>query len=221
MKQKLMKVISVIMVFTLFASCLIPVASAANDGFTLTFDSNGGEDWEQIVWKNKSYCGMLNMYPNREGYICLGWSPDEAATTAEYLHGDYISLSEDTVLYAVWAPVPTLELVNNPGTVTLSYGDKLIVTAKTSELPEGIALEWTSTSIKTYNEGNTCQVTAKKNDTPVSVSARLIYEKNKEIVRYNGVQMYASQVVEFDFSFWAKFVSFFKDLFGVNRVIYQ
>ncbi len=210
------------MVFTILFSFVSLHANAASSGYNLTFDSNGGDDFGKIVWKNKTYSRVLNIYPQREGYICLGWSIDPNATVAEYLDGDYISISEDTTLYAVWAEVPTIEIVNNPGTVTLDYGDELIITAKTSELPEGIVLNWTSlAATKVYREGNTCKITAKGTDDPITVQLRLLYEKNGKEVYYNGITMFEEQKIEFNFDFWARFVSFFKDLFMVDRRIYQ
>ncbi|MBQ6661012.1 MAG: InlB B-repeat-containing protein [Lachnospiraceae bacterium] len=39
---------------------------------------------------------------SRSGYWFLGWSTSSTATTGTYKTGSEISVSKDTVLYAVW-----------------------------------------------------------------------------------------------------------------------
>lgn len=222
MKKTFLKLLSVLLIFTLIFSVSSIGASAANSGYVLSFDSNGGKE-PLRQWKGKKYYEIHSvMFPEKEGYIFLGWSTDKNATKSDYLKGDYITLTEDTTLYAVWAPLPTVWFVNKPEVNTvLNYGDRLIITAETSELPDGIELRWKSMSIKTYGNGNTCKVTATKNDSTISVEAWLEYSKNGEPVKYDGHLIGDEQYVEFNFSIWAKIAYFFKWLFGIDTTIYQ
>ncbi len=76
--------------------------------YTLTYDMNSP------YLDNYSVCGRA-AYPtdfsggNNVGFSFLGWSTEPDATVAEYLPGDIITLTCDTVIYAVWKSAQVLE----------------------------------------------------------------------------------------------------------------
>ena len=71
---------------------------------TISFSANGGSGTLPAVIKvqtgKKATVGKSSM--SRTGYWFLGWATSSAATTAAYKTGSEISVTKDTVLYAVW-----------------------------------------------------------------------------------------------------------------------
>ena len=49
-----------------------------------------------------SFALAENSFTRPNGYKFLGWSTDPNATTAEWHPGDYVTISADTIIYAVW-----------------------------------------------------------------------------------------------------------------------
>ncbi len=74
---------------------------------TLNYDANegiGAPDPEtQKVEKGKSATFTVSTQkPTRENYTFKGWSTNKNATTAEFIGGNSITISQNTTLYAVW-----------------------------------------------------------------------------------------------------------------------
>ena len=71
---------------------------------TITFDANGGSGTLpatiKVLTGKKATIGSSSM--SRNGYWFLGWSTSATATSATYKTGSEISVTKDTVLYAVW-----------------------------------------------------------------------------------------------------------------------
>ena len=223
MKKTFTKFLSVLLIFAMLFPIISVGVSASNSGYSLTLDPNGGSGASQ-KWRGKTYYEihqMVNM--QKENCILLGWSKDKNATSPEYFIGNYVSLTEDTTIYAVWAPAPTLRFINKPDTPTvLNYGDKLIITAEVSYIPEGTKLYWeTNYPLNIYAEGNICQVTATDHYESIEVLAYFRYEKSGNDVLCNGKRISETQTVEFDSNIWTKIISFFKTIFGIDRFIYQ
>lgn len=91
--------------------------------YTITYDANGSEQAPaDHAPSSGKYSGTFNLptdTPTREGYTFLGWSESKAATTPKYRRGDVITLSKDTVLYAVWKENDNSYL-NNPNWTDMS-----------------------------------------------------------------------------------------------------
>ena len=70
----------------------------SNNGFTVTFNSNGGSSVEPFI----SYDGnvMEPTEPTKDGFTFAGWFEDEALTD-EFLFDSEI-VNGDTTLYAKW-----------------------------------------------------------------------------------------------------------------------
>ncbi|MBQ6661009.1 MAG: InlB B-repeat-containing protein [Lachnospiraceae bacterium] len=67
------------------------------------------------------------IYPTREGYYYLGWSTNKNATAAQYKGGDKITVTENTVLHAVWKPrTNTITFNANGGSGTLPATIKVL-----------------------------------------------------------------------------------------------
>lgn len=84
---------------------------------TLSYDANGGNGAPSVqtgtVYNsttNYSF-SISNDIPSKEGYSFLGWSTSSNASQASHSGGGTISLSTDTVLYAVWKEEQPIYLV--------------------------------------------------------------------------------------------------------------
>lgn len=75
--------------------------TAAERGYTLTYNDNGGSGAPGSVG-NITSTTISSTIPTRTGYDFLGWSTSSTATSASYVAGNAISLSSNVTLYAVW-----------------------------------------------------------------------------------------------------------------------
>ena len=91
----------------------IPVVTT----YTLTYDANGGTGAPAAQTGASEYV-ISSTVPVRDGYKFLGWAFNANASTASCVGGANITLSSDTVLYAVWEKVGT---PSGATTFTLSY----------------------------------------------------------------------------------------------------
>lgn len=78
-----------------------------NATHVITFDANGGEGEPDDMSCVSDSNGVATVTlptsePTRSGFIFIGWSEDDEATTATYTPGGSITLYGDVTLYAVW-----------------------------------------------------------------------------------------------------------------------
>ncbi|MBR5562593.1 MAG: hypothetical protein IKW12_05510 [Clostridia bacterium] len=108
------------------------------------------------------------------------------------------------------------KFIKNPSTSTIKYGDTLILYADYTIIPADAIIEWSvegnGVTIKPSADGKTCAVTS------TSTGDVTITAKYTDV---NGVEHVSKQEIESNASFWQKIVSFFKNLFGLNRIIEQ
>ena len=74
---------------------------------TLTYDANGGSgapasETKQVEKDQSATFTVSAIEPTRENYTFKGWSTNKNATTAEFIGGNSITISQNTTLYAVW-----------------------------------------------------------------------------------------------------------------------
>lgn len=82
--------------------------------YELRFDANGGSSPPPPQSGSTNYT-ISSTKPTRSGYTFLGWSKSRSATDASYYAGDYILISSDTTLYAVWKGIPSITLSSYSG----------------------------------------------------------------------------------------------------------
>lgn len=88
-------------------------------GYTLTYDANGGSGAPSSISGIESTT-ISSTVPTRDGYDFLGWSTYSSATSASYVAGDTITLSDNTTLYAVWVKTYTVTYDANGGSGAIS-----------------------------------------------------------------------------------------------------
>ena len=94
---------------------------------TLTYDANGGtnapaSETKRVEKGQSATFTVSAIEPTRENYTFKGWSTNKNATTAEFIGGNSITISQNTTLYAVWeenntpTPTPGTDPTPTPGT---------------------------------------------------------------------------------------------------------
>lgn len=117
-----------------------------------------------------------------------------------------------------------ISIKNNPGSTEIKYGDVLVLTAETKNLPAGAYVKWDidgdAATIEQTQLGDKCKVTATGKG-EVTVIARVVDKDGKPVKDLSGKEIYDSEVVSCKGGFIYKIISFFKNLFKADRTITQ
>lgn len=143
--------------------------------------------------------------PAKSGFEFIGWSEQIPDTMP----------ANDVTVAANFRCAATVRIKNNPGTKTIKYGEKLRLTAEAANLPEGAKIYWYVDGAK-KGEGTTFEVSPTSGTVEVTVK---IVDKNGN--SYAEPETSASQKVSVNSGFFQKIISFFKNLFGMNRTVIQ
>lgn len=143
--------------------------------------------------------------PSKQGYNFAGWSAQIPDTMP----------ANDVTVTANFNCIATVRIKNNPGSKTINYGEKLRLTAEAANLPDGAKLYWYVNGTK-KGEGTTFEISPASGSAEVTVK---IVDRNGN--PYAQPDTEASQKVSVNSGFFQKLISFFKNLFGMNRTIIQ
>lgn len=213
----------------------VVVAEAQPNAYTVKFIADG-----EIIGEASYEVGKVIVKPSdptKDGYKFIGWTPDVPYTMPAYDLtftavfeksficpdcGDEI-LGEDAINAHIAAEnaakiKSTVKIKNNPGTKTIKYGETLRLTAITTDMPANAKIYWYVDGVK-KGEGETFEVSLSKGS--VEVTVKVVDSNGKVLVNTNGNEVSDSQKVSVNSSFWQKIVSFFKNLFGINRTVVQ
>lgn len=153
--------------------------------------------------------------PAKDGYTFAGWTPD----VPEKMPAKDMTFTAKFVLIA--NPDTSIK-IKKPSVEKINYGDTLILHADATSLPEGVYYEWsvegTGVTIKPSDNGETCAVTSTGNGDFI-VTVKLVDADGNEIIDENGDSFEASVSLASKAGFFQKLISFFKNLFGSDRII--
>ena len=143
--------------------------------------------------------------------------PAEIPTTTKPIVEPTTKPVETTKPVPITKPEPIEEkIIKKPSTTEVKYGETLILHADFENIPDGATIEWSvegeGVTIVPSEDGKTCAVTS------TSTGDVTIIAKYTDA---NGVEHVSEQEIESNASFWQKIVSFFKNLFGISRIIEQ
>ena len=157
------------------------------------------------------------------GVVTKHTMPDES--TYNLTASDGTTFTYDAVEYI--NPVANIQLgIKTPSTTTVNYGETLVLHADLgeTELPEGYSILWTiegsGVTIQPSEDGLTCNVTSVQSGN-VTVKATIVDENGEDVSGIDGNEITAEQQLTSKAGFWQKIVSFFKNLFGISRIILQ
>ncbi len=120
----------------------------------------------------------------------------------------------DFEFFAVEA-APTVSIKNNNGAKTINYGDILRLTANTSNIPADAKIFWYVDGVK-RGEGTTFEVSPESGS--VDVTVKVVDASGND---YADSEISDSQKVTVKSGFFQKLINFFKNLFGISRIISQ
>jgi len=113
--------------------------------------------------------------------------------------------------------------IKSPSTTFIAYGETLVLSIEDIELPEGYTVEWvvdgSGFSKVVSEDGTECRLTSTANGT-ATVTARIVDENGEAVIDAEGNEISDSITLTSKAGFFQKLISFFKNLFGINRVIY-
>ena len=174
---------------------------------TITFDTKGGSDVESVTQIYGSKISAPES-PVKKGYKFTGWK--NLPTTMP---------ATDMTVSATYICTATVTIKNNTGSRTINYGETLRLTAVANSLPENTAICWYVDGVK-RGEGETFDITFE--DGTKAVSVKLV-DKATDTVLENeyGTEIGDLENISVNAGFFQKFISFFKNLFGMNRTVFQ
>ena len=112
---------------------------------------------------------------------------------------------------------PTVSIRNNPNKAMLRYGETMVLTADTKNLPEGAKIAWETDSgcvtLKPSVDGATCEVTSKKNGT-ATVTVKII-DAGGNPIESDEKAISDSETIQSKAGFFDCLRAFFMRLFGI------
>lgn len=152
--------------------------------------------------------------PVKPGFSFMGWTPEIPATMPNH----------DVTVHAVFEKNYTLSIKNNPGRRTVKFGDTLVLTAIHDGLPEGTVISWymngSGFSGQVSEDGFNCYLTATGSGS-AEITAIIEYPDGTFYENSDGSNAFDQQTITANAGFFQKIISFFKNLFGMNRYVVQ
>ncbi len=174
---------------------------------TVTFDTNGGT---YIAPVTQIYGSKLNapVSPVKKGYKFAGWSYIPETVPAS-----------DITVYATYTCAAVVTINNNTGSKTINYGDTLRLTASATNIPDNTAIYWYVDGVK-RGEGESFDISFESGTKTVTVK---LVDKSTDKVLENeyGNEIADLENISVNSGFFQKIISFFKNLFGLNRTVSQ
>ena len=116
-----------------------------------------------------------------------------------------------------------INIRNNPVNATLNYGETLKVYAVTENLANGERVEWSVSGegVEIINaDGTSCEVKSVSGGT-AKLTATVVDEEGYPVTSASGEIISDSQFINSKAGFIEKIIAFFRNLFGINKVITQ
>ena len=145
------------------------------------------------------------------GNVITAVKTGKATLTATSKDGLYTATAEITVY------LPEISIKNNTGTKTISYGETLRLSAETKNTTSDMRIFWYVDGVK-LGEGTTIDVSP---ESGVTVTAKLVDKNGEALTDAGGKEISDSQTVKVRSGFLQKLISFFKNLFGISRIVIQ
>lgn len=147
------------------------------------------------------------------GNVISALSAGTATVTVTSNDGAYTATAQITVNFVP----PEIAIKNNTGVKVINYGETLRLTAETKNTPADCSVWWYVDGVKS-GEGSTFELSP---ESGVVVTVKLADSSGKIITDGSGTEISDFQTVNVKSGFWQKLISFFKNLFGISRLVVQ
>ncbi len=184
-----------------YAECTVTVLPRE---FTVYWDVNGIKT-SQLVKEGDSF--IPNAITDIEGYKFIGWN----AIVPSVMPSTNLSFT------AILVPQADITIVNNPTTRNVNYGEKLKLTAKLINTPADAEIHWYVNGVFTL-EGESITLQLMSN---TEITAKAVNADGTPIVDFDGAEVIESETVKVNAGFFQKIIYFFKNLFGLIKVVEQ
>ncbi len=184
-----------------YAECTVTVLPRE---FTISWNVNGVKT-SQLVKEGDSF--VPNAITDIEGYKFIGWD------------GIVPSVMPSTNLSytAILVPQADISIVNNPITANVNYGEKLKLTAKLYNAPADAEIHWYVNG-DFVSEGESITLQFMGN---TEITAKAVKADGTPVTDYDGAEVSESESVKVKAGFFQKLIYFFKNIFGLIKVVEQ
>ena len=162
---------------------------------------------KRYTLSSNSECVSIN------GNVITAVSEGVAVLTVTSIDGNY----SDTVEIKI-SKTPELKIRNNPDIKTINYGETLRLTADILYKPEKASVWWYVDGVKS-GEGEMFEISPQSGS--VEVTVNLVNADGTVIADKDGNEISDSQTISVKSGFLQKLISFFKNLFGIDRTVVQ
>lgn len=191
-----------------------------------------------VTEENYEFEALINKPadPEKKGYIFNGWTPEipdnmpayDLEFTAVFEKIIYTcecgeSFDDEAafnahVAYENALKATGISIKNNPGTKKINYGETLRLTAVVTTEISDVKVYWYVDGEKA-GEGETFEIGFKSGEK--TVTAKAVDSNGNVLLDTNGNEISDEQKVTVNSGIWQKIVSFFKNLFRMNRTVIQ
>ena len=137
----------------------------------------------------------------------------EISADGKYLVFEVSSFSKIEVM--TFEKAPTVSIKNNTGSKAIGYGDILRLTANTSNMPADAKIFWYVDGVK-KGEGITFEISPESGS--VEVTVKVVDANGND---YAETEISDTEKVTVKSGFFQKLINFFKNLFGISRIVAQ
>lgn len=132
--------------------------------------------------------------------------------------GFYTDTVEITVKEKEPDIIAKLKIKNNTGEKTIDYGETLRLNAEITDKPENTSVWWYVNGNRS-GEGETFDISLSSGS--VNVTAKLVDTNGVSVTDKDGNEISDCETVSVNDGFFKRIISFFKNLFGINRTVVQ
>lgn len=153
-----------------------------------------------------------------KGNVITAVSEGTAILTVTSNDGNYSDTAEIVISKTANEIIAKLKIKNNPGTKTINYGETLRLTAEISDRPENSMVWWYVDGVK-ISEGDVFETAALTDN--INITAKLVDADGLPVINSQGSEASDTENVTVKSGLLKKIISFFKNLFRLNRTVVQ
>ncbi len=176
-------------------------------------------DGEKLAYKEYS---VHESYNGKEVILVFSDGTEKTVTVKNGRAGALVLESAELTNLAELQRKPgiyaSVVIKNNNGERTINYGETLELTAEAVNIPDGAKIYW---YVNNEQKGEGEKFRVSPTDGSVEVSVKIVDADGNPIQNADGSESADSQKISVNSSFWQKIISFFKNLFRINRTVVQ